>query len=127
MLSCSLLKGFVKNRFNHSNSDPWRGWGSPTKCHRSMLRKMRVTVAADRIRDPWLLGQDPTVAIINVTSGQDLSDKFARDYAIALVSGDIFDAPVDVARSAPGARHDQGRVSFGDVDRRHAHRAAGPI
>ena len=28
----------------------------------------------------WLLGHDPTLAIVNVSYGQELSDKFARDF-----------------------------------------------
>jgi predicted phage terminase large subunit-like protein len=35
----------------------------------------------------WLLGHDPTIAIINVTYGQELSDKFARDCRAIMMSG----------------------------------------
>ena len=34
----------------------------------------------------WLLGHDPTLAIINVTYGQELSDKFARDCRAIMMS-----------------------------------------
>ena len=37
------------------------------------------SLAASIALPAWLLGHDPGKAIINVTYGQDLSDKFARD------------------------------------------------
>jgi predicted phage terminase large subunit-like protein len=37
------------------------------------------SLAASIALPAWLLGHDPTLAIINVTYGQELSDKFARD------------------------------------------------
>jgi predicted phage terminase large subunit-like protein len=37
------------------------------------------SLAASIALPAWLLGHDPTAAIINVTYGQELSDKFARD------------------------------------------------
>jgi predicted phage terminase large subunit-like protein len=37
------------------------------------------SLAASIALPVWVLGHDPTAAIINVTYGQDLSDKFARD------------------------------------------------
>jgi predicted phage terminase large subunit-like protein len=39
------------------------------------LKSLAVSVALPA----WLLGHDPTLSIVNVTYGQDLSDKFARD------------------------------------------------
>src|SRR4051794_10550178 len=37
------------------------------------------SLAASVALPAWLLGHDPRLAIINVTYGQELSDKFARD------------------------------------------------
>ena len=37
------------------------------------------SLAASIALPAWLLGHDPALAIVNVTYGQDLSDKFARD------------------------------------------------
>jgi hypothetical protein len=37
------------------------------------------SLAASIALPAWLLGHDPALAIINVTYGQELSDKFARD------------------------------------------------
>jgi hypothetical protein len=44
------------------------------------------SLAASIALPAWLLGHDPTAAIINVTYGQELSDKFARDPGIACCS-----------------------------------------
>ena len=44
------------------------------------------SLAASIALPAWLLGHDPTLAIINVTYGQELSDKFARDCRAILSS-----------------------------------------
>jgi predicted phage terminase large subunit-like protein len=44
------------------------------------------SLAASIALPAWLLGHDPTLAIINVTYGQELSDKFARDCRAILLS-----------------------------------------
>ena len=49
----------------------------------------------------WLLGRDPTRAIINVTYGQELSDKFARDCRAIMTTGwyrDLFPTRLHSAR-----------------------------
>jgi predicted phage terminase large subunit-like protein len=50
----------------------------------------------------WLLGQDPTKAIINVTYGQELSDKFARDCRAIMATSwyrDLFPTRLSSPRS----------------------------
>ncbi len=44
------------------------------------------SLAASVALPAWLLGHDPTLAIINVTYGQNLSDKFARDCRAMMTS-----------------------------------------
>src|ERR1700733_9484989 len=44
------------------------------------------SLAASVSLPAWLLGHDPTLAIINVTYGQELSDKFARDCRAVMMS-----------------------------------------
>lgn len=44
------------------------------------------SLAASIALPAWLLGHDPTQAIINVTYGQELSDKFARDCRAIMMS-----------------------------------------
>ena len=44
------------------------------------------SLAASIALPAWLLGHDPTLAIINVTYGQELSDKFARDCRAIMMS-----------------------------------------
>jgi predicted phage terminase large subunit-like protein len=44
------------------------------------------SLAASIALPAWLLGHDPTLAIINVTYGQELSDKFARDSRAIMMS-----------------------------------------
>jgi hypothetical protein len=44
------------------------------------------SLAASTALPAWLLGHDPTLAIINVTYGQELSDKFARDCRTIMMS-----------------------------------------
>ena len=44
------------------------------------------SLAASIALPAWLLGHDPTLAIINVTYGQELSDKFARDCRAIMIS-----------------------------------------
>ena len=44
------------------------------------------SLAASIALPAWLLGHDPTLAIINATYGQDLSDKFARDCRAIMMS-----------------------------------------
>ena len=44
------------------------------------------SLAASVALPAWLLGHDPTLAIINVTYGQELSDKFARDCRAIMMS-----------------------------------------
>jgi len=44
------------------------------------------SLAASIALPAWLLGHDPTKAIVNVTYGQELSDKFARDCRAILMS-----------------------------------------
>jgi len=45
------------------------------------------SLAASVALPAWLLGHDPTLAIVNVTYAQDLSDKFARDCRMIMTSG----------------------------------------
>ena len=45
------------------------------------------SLAASVALPAWLLGHDPTLAIVNVTYAQDLSDKFARDCRAIMTSG----------------------------------------
>src|SRR5579863_3542410 len=61
------------------------------------------SLAASIALPAWLLGHDPTLAIINVTYGQDLSDKFARDCRAILQSGwyqKVFPTRLAAARSS---------------------------
>ena len=44
------------------------------------------SLAASVALPAWLLGHDPTLAIVNVTYAQDLSDKFARDCRAMMTS-----------------------------------------
>jgi len=44
------------------------------------------SLAASIALPAWLLGHDPTLGIINVTYGQELSDKFARDCRAIMMS-----------------------------------------
>ena len=44
------------------------------------------SLAASIALPAWLLGHDPRLAIINVTYGQELSDKFARDCRAIMMS-----------------------------------------
>ena len=44
------------------------------------------SLAASVALPAWLLGRDPSLAIINVTYGQNLSDKFARDCRAIMTS-----------------------------------------
>jgi predicted phage terminase large subunit-like protein len=44
------------------------------------------SLAASVALPAWLLGHDPALAIVNVTYGQDLSDKFARDCRAVMAS-----------------------------------------
>jgi predicted phage terminase large subunit-like protein len=44
------------------------------------------SLAASIALPAWLLGHDPTLAIVNVAYGQDLSDKFARDCRAIMTS-----------------------------------------
>ena len=48
----------------------------------------------------WLLGHDPRLAIINVTYGQDLSDKFARDCRQVMAS-DWYQALFETRLASP--------------------------
>jgi hypothetical protein len=45
------------------------------------------SLAASVALPAWLLGHDPTLAIVNATYAQDLSDKFARDCRAVMTSG----------------------------------------
>ena len=44
------------------------------------------SLAASIALPAWLIGHDPALAIVNVTYGQDLSDKFARDCRTVMTS-----------------------------------------
>ena len=44
------------------------------------------SLAAPVALPAWLLGHDPSLAVVNVTYGQDLSDKFARDCRAVMAS-----------------------------------------
>jgi len=46
------------------------------------LKSLAVSIALPA----WLLGHDPSLAVVNVTYGQDLSDKFARDCRAIMAS-----------------------------------------
>ncbi len=58
------------------------------------------SLAASVALPAWLLGHDPTLAIVNVTYAQDLSEKFARDCR-ALMASDWYQAlfPTKLASS----------------------------
>jgi hypothetical protein len=58
------------------------------------------SLAASIALPAWLLGHDPTKAIINVTYGQELSDKFARDCR-AIMTADWYRALLTTRRSSP--------------------------
>lgn len=61
------------------------------------------SLAASISLPAWLLGHDPTAAIINVTYGQDLSDKFARDCRAIMQSRwyqEIFSTRLSTSRAA---------------------------
>jgi predicted phage terminase large subunit-like protein len=63
------------------------------------------SLAASIALPAWLLGHDPTLAIINVTYGQELSDKFARDCRAILQSAwyqSVFTTRLASARSSLG-------------------------
>ncbi len=47
------------------------------------------SLAASVALPAWLLGHDPGLAIVNVTYGQDLSEKFARDCRALMASDRI--------------------------------------
>jgi hypothetical protein len=60
------------------------------------------SLAASIALPAWLLGHDPTQAIINVTYGQELSDKFARDCRTIMMAawyGSVFPTCLSSARS----------------------------
>ena len=44
------------------------------------------SLAASVALPAWLLGHDPALAVVNVTYGQELSDKFARDFRQVMTS-----------------------------------------
>ena len=44
------------------------------------------SLAASIALPAWLLGRDPSLAVVNGTYGQDLSDKFARDCRAVMAS-----------------------------------------
>ncbi len=58
------------------------------------------SLAASVALPAWLLGRDPTLAIINVTYAQDLSDKFARDCR-AVMSSDWYQALFETRLASP--------------------------
>lgn len=63
------------------------------------------SLAASIALPAWLLGHDPTLAIINVTYGQELSDKFARDCRAILQSAwyqSVFATRLASSRSSLG-------------------------
>ena len=63
----------------------------------------------------WLLGRDPTRAIINVTYGQELSDKFARDCRAIMTTGwyrDLFQ-PDSIRRGRRCRNSSRPRAGFG--------------
>ena len=85
------------------------------------------SLAASIALPAWLLGHDPALAIVNVTYGQDLSDKFARDCR-AIMTSEWYQALFASAScfgtaAVPGAGDDRRRVSPGDLGRRRADRA----
>ena len=58
------------------------------------------SLAASVALPAWLLGRDPTLAIINVTYAQDLSDKFARDCRQVMAS-DWYQALFETRLASP--------------------------
>ena len=73
------------------------------------------SLAASIALPAWLLGHDPTLAIVNATYAQDLSDAFALRIAVPgwrpPGTGVLFpDPPSRRAAAAPRADHDQGRA-----------------
>ena len=61
------------------------------------------SLAASTALPAWWLGHDPSAAIINVTYGQELSDKFARDCRSIMISpwyAALFPTRLATARSA---------------------------
>ena len=61
------------------------------------------SLAASVALPAWLLGHDPTLAIVNVTYGQDLSDKFARDCR-AIMTSDWYQALFATRLNSPRGR-----------------------
>ena len=61
------------------------------------------SLAASIALPAWLLGHDPAKAIINVTYGQELSDKFARDCR-AIMMASWYRALFPTRLSSPGRR-----------------------
>jgi hypothetical protein len=89
------------------------------------------SLAASIALPAWLLGHDPTQAIINVTYGQELSDKFARDCRAIMMSSwyrALFATRLVSARASPSGTHDHARrVPNGDLGRRRADGARGGL
>ena len=74
----------------------------------------------------WLLGYGPSVAIINVTYGQELSDKFARDCR-AIMSTRWYQSVFVTRLVSPRSSLQElvtthGGIPHGDLGRRRAHR-----
>ena len=59
------------------------------------------SLAASIALPAWLLGHDPAEAIINVTYGQELSDKFARDCRAIMMAALVSRSVPDAARPRP--------------------------
>jgi hypothetical protein len=58
------------------------------------------SLAASIALPAWLLGHDPTLAIVNVTYAQDLSDKFARDCR-AIMASEWYQALFETRLASP--------------------------
>ena len=89
------------------------------------LKSLAVSVALPA----WLLGNDPTLGVVNVTYGRELSDKFARDCR-ALMTAPWYRAlfPARLASARPPFRElatTRGGFRHGDLGRRRADRAGG--
>ena len=86
------------------------------------------SLAASIALPAWLLGHDPTLAIVNVTYAQDLSDTFARDCRAVMASA-WYRALFPTRLASPRGRRcassidDERRVPAGDLGRRGADRA----
>ncbi len=132
-----MVRCFAELHIGRTFSPAWHAEVLAAKLqgvHEGHMKRLVVNVpprhlkslAASVALPAWLLGHDPTLAIVNVTYAQDLSEKFARDCRMIMTSGwyqSLFDDPARFAARAPGrARDDPRGLSARDLGRRRADR-----